>query len=68
MVVSRKYPSASFATDLASRLVALRIDTVILAGGEYERCIRASAVDSVSPGFATIVVREAVAGRSHSPT
>jgi maleamate amidohydrolase len=67
MVVWKKYPSAFFATDLASRLVALRIDTVILAGASTSGCIRASAVDAVSCGFRTIVVREAVADRSPLP-
>ena len=67
MVVSKKYPSCFFGTDLASRLVALRIDTVILAGASTSGCIRASAVDSCSSGFRTIVVREAVADRSPLP-
>lgn len=67
MVVWKKYPSAFFATDLASRLVALRVDTVILAGASTSGCVRASAVDAVSSGFRTIVVREAVADRSPLP-
>ena len=67
MVVWKKYPSAFFGTDLASRLVALRVDTVILAGASTSGCIRASAVDACSSGFRTIVVREAVADRSPLP-
>lgn len=67
MVVWKKYPSAFFATDLASRLVALRVDTVILAGASTSGCIRASAVDACSSGFRTVVVREAVADRSPLP-
>ncbi|HEY7968007.1 MAG TPA: isochorismatase family protein [Solirubrobacteraceae bacterium] len=67
MVVWKKYPSCFFGTDLASRLVALRIDTVILAGASTSGCIRASAVDACSSGFRTIVVREAVADRSPLP-
>ncbi|HEX4033169.1 MAG TPA: isochorismatase family protein [Solirubrobacteraceae bacterium] len=67
MVVWKKYPSCFFGTDLASRLVAQRIDTVLLAGASTSGCIRASAVDACSSGFRTIVVREAVADRSPLP-
>jgi len=67
MVVWKKYPSCFFGTDLTSRLVALRIDTVMLAGASTSGCIRASAVDACSSGFRTIVVREAVADRSPLP-
>lgn len=67
MVVWKKYPSCFFGTDLASRLVAQRIDTVLIAGASTSGCIRASAVDACSSGFRTIVVREAVADRSPLP-
>jgi nicotinamidase-related amidase len=67
MTVWKKYPSAFFGTDLASRLTALRVDTVLLAGASTSGCIRASAVDACSSGFRTIVVREAVADRSPLP-
>ena len=67
MVVWKKYPSCFFGTDLTSRLVAQRIDTVVLAGASTSGCIRASAVDACSSGFRTIVVREAVADRSPLP-
>ena len=50
MIVWKKYPSAFFGTDLASRLVAARVDTVILAGASTSGCIRASAVDACSSG------------------
>jgi maleamate amidohydrolase len=65
--VWKKYPSCFFGTDLASRLTALRVDTVLLAGASTSGCIRASAVDACSSGFRTIVVREAVADRSPLP-
>jgi maleamate amidohydrolase len=67
MTVWKKYPSCFFGTDLASRLTALRVDTVLLAGASTSGCIRASAVDACSSGFRTIVVREAVADRSPLP-
>jgi maleamate amidohydrolase len=67
MTVWKKYPSCFFGTDLSSRLTALRVDTVLLAGASTSGCIRASAVDACSSGFRTIVVREAVADRSPLP-
>jgi maleamate amidohydrolase len=65
--VYKKYPSCFFGTDLASRLTALRVDTVLLAGASTSGCIRASAVDACSSGFRTIVVRDAVGDRSPLP-
>jgi maleamate amidohydrolase len=67
MVVWKKYPSCFFATDLTSRLVALGVDTVLIAGASTSGCVRASAVDACSSGFRTVVVREAVADRSPLP-
>jgi maleamate amidohydrolase len=67
MIVWKKYPSCFFGTDLTSRLVAQRIDTVLIAGASTSGCVRASAVDACSSGFRTVVVREAVADRSALP-
>ena len=67
MIVWKKYPSCFFGTDLTSRLVALRVDTVLIAGASTSGCVRASAVDACSSGFRTIVVEEAVADRSPLP-
>lgn len=67
MTLFKKYPSAFFATDLVSRLVALRVDTVLIAGASTSGCIRATAVDACSSGFRTIVVRDAVADRFPLP-
>jgi maleamate amidohydrolase len=62
-IVVKKYPSCFFGTDIASRLVSQRVDTVVLVGATTSGCVRASAVDSCSAGFRTIVVREAVGDR-----
>jgi len=66
-VVYKRYPSAFFGTDLASRLVAERIDTVIAIGAATSGCIRASVVDAVSLGFRVAVVEEAVGDRERLP-
>lgn len=55
-VFSKKAPSAFFGTPLHSHLQSLRIDTVAIAGCVTSGCIRATAVDSFSHGYRTIVL------------
>jgi len=43
-----------------------RVDTVILTGGSTSGCVRASAVDSLSHGYRTIVPEECVADKHES--
>ena len=59
----KKYASCFFGTDLASRLVAARVDTLIICGVTTSGCVRASAVDAIQCGFRPVVVREAVGDR-----
>jgi maleamate amidohydrolase len=59
-------PSAFFETPLASYLVWHRIDTVIVTGGSTSGCVRATAVDSLSHGYRTIVPIECVADKHES--
>lgn len=63
-LISKKYASAFFGTDLLSRLNSLRVDTLIIAGCTTSGCVRATAVDAVQNGFRPIVVQEAVGDRS----
>lgn len=67
LVISKQYPSAFFGTSLASTLTALGIDNVILTGLTTSGCVRASCVDSMSHGFITTVVRDAVGDRHDQP-
>lgn len=66
VVFVKKYASCFFGTDLGSRLVSARVDTLIIAGATTSGCVRASAVDAVQNGFRPIIVREAVGDRSVS--
>lgn len=63
----KKYASCFFGTDLAARLISRRVDTLIIAGCTTSGCVRATAVDSCSYGFHTIVVEEAVGDRAALP-
>ncbi|CAI1581607.1 N-carbamoylsarcosine amidase [Serratia grimesii] len=67
VVLTKQYASAFFGTSLASMLVALGVDTLLLVGCSTSGCIRASAVDAVQHGFRTIVVRECVGDRHPGP-
>ena len=67
LIVSKQYPSAFFGTSLASTLTALGVDHVILTGLTTSGCVRASCVDSMSHGFITSVVKEAVGDRHDAP-
>ena len=60
----KKYASCFFGTDLVSRLVSRRVDTLIITGCTTSGCVRATAVDAVQNGFRPMVVREAVGDRS----
>jgi maleamate amidohydrolase len=59
-----KYASCFFGTDLVPRLLAHRIDTLVITGCTTSGCVRATAVDACQNGFRPMVVREAVGDRS----
>lgn len=62
-LLTKKYASCFFGTDLVSRLLSKGCDTLIMAGCSTSGCIRATAVDAIQYGFRPIVVEDAVADR-----
>jgi maleamate amidohydrolase len=66
-VVVKKFASAFFGTDVAGRLRAAGVDTVVIAGCSTSGCVRATVIDSMQNGFHTIVVEEAVGDRAQGP-
>jgi maleamate amidohydrolase len=66
-VINKRMDSAFHETHLPSLLNFHRIDTVIITGGSTSGCVRATAVDSRSLGFRTIVPEECTADRHESP-
>lgn len=64
VVVEKRYPSAFFATDLATRLQVERVDTVVVCGVSTSGCVRASALDAMQYGYRPMVVGEACGDRS----
>lgn len=65
-VYTKRMPSAFFETPLQSLLVWHQVDTVIITGGSTSGCIRATAVESLSRGYRTIVPMECVADKHES--
>jgi nicotinamidase-related amidase len=66
VIYVKKMPSAFFETPLQSLLVWHQVDTVIVTGGSTSGCIRATAVESLSRGYRTIVPEECVADKHES--
>jgi len=63
-LIEKEAPSALFGTTLLTRLKALNVDTVVLAGVTTSGCVRATANDSASLGFKTVVVADCCGDRS----
>jgi nicotinamidase-related amidase len=66
LVFTKRMPSAFFETPLASYLIWHKVDTVVVTGGSTSGCVRATAVDSLSHGYRTIVPEECVADKHES--
>ena len=66
-LITKQYASAFFGTSLASTLVSLGVDTLLIAGVSTSGCVRASAVDCCQHGFVPLVVRDAVGDRAPEP-
>ncbi len=65
-VLVKRYPSAFQKTELASRLAALGVDTLIMTGLTTSGCVRATAMDALLNGLIGVVVREAVGDRNEA--
>ena len=63
---TKRMPSAFFETPLASYLTWHKVDTVVVTGGSTSGCVRATAVDSLSHGYRTIVPIETCADKHES--
>jgi len=63
---TKRMPSAFFETPLRSWLQWNTVDTIVVTGGSTSGCVRATAVDSLSYGFRTIVPIETCADKHAS--
>ena len=67
IVITKQYPSGFFGTSLAATLHWLKVDTLLLCGVTTSGCVRATCIDSISNGFVTLVVEDAVGDRAEGP-
>jgi maleamate amidohydrolase len=67
LTVCKKAPSIFFNTGVADYFTKERVDTVIVTGCNTSGCIRASAVDSFSHRYRTIVPEDCVGDIEEQP-
>jgi len=63
ILLPKKHPSAFFGTPLASHLIELGVDTLVMVGCTTSGCIRASVVDAFSLNFRVVIPQECVYDR-----
>ncbi len=64
LVIEKTVPSAFFKSELAERLEAQGIDTVVICGTSLSGCVRASVVDGMSHGLRMMVPEPCVSDAS----
>jgi nicotinamidase-related amidase len=64
VLIPKKHPSAFFATPLASHLIDLQADTLVVTGCTTSGCVRGSVVDAFAFNFRCVVPHDAVYDRS----
>lgn len=64
ILLPKKHPSAFFATALASHLIDLKVDTLIVTGCTTSGCVRGTVVDAFAYNFRVVVPEECVFDRS----
>lgn len=64
ILLPKKHPSAFFGTPLASYLINLGVDSLVVTGCSTSGCVRSSVVDAFSYNFKVLVPHDAVYDRS----
>lgn len=66
IMLPKKHPSAFFGTPLASYLVDLQVDSLIVAGCSTSGCVRSTVVDAFAYNYKVLVPHDAVYDRSET--
>jgi nicotinamidase-related amidase len=66
ILIPKKHPSAFFGTPLASYLIDLNIDTLVVTGCSTSGCVRGTAVDGFAYNFRVTIPEECVFDRSQT--
>lgn len=64
VLLPKKHPSAFFGTPLASYLVQLGVDSLVVVGCSTSGCVRSTVIDAFSYNYKVAVPRDAVYDRS----
>lgn len=64
ILLPKKHPSAFFGTPLASHLISLGVDTLVVTGCTTSGCVRATVADAFSYNLTVVVPHDAVYDRS----
>ncbi len=64
LLIPKRHPSGFFGTSLASYLIDMRIDTLLLTGCTTSGCVRATAMDAFAYNFRCAVIEDCVYDRS----
>ena len=64
LLLPKKHPSAFFGTPLASYLIGLGVDTLVVTGCTTSGCVRGTVVDAFSYNFKCVVPHDAVYDRT----
>ena len=67
ILIPKRHPSGFFGTSLASYLVDLEVDTLIITGATTSGCVRSTTSDAFSYNFRAVVPSDAVYDRSITP-
>lgn len=65
-IIEKRYPSVFFGTQLATMLIQLGVDTLLVGGQTTSGCVRATVIDAFSLGLRTSVVEECTYDRSRT--
>jgi maleamate amidohydrolase len=66
VLIPKKHPSAFFATPLASYLIDLAVDTLVITGCSTSGCVRGTVVDAFAYNFRVTIPQECVYDRSET--
>jgi nicotinamidase-related amidase len=66
LVIPKQKPSAFFGTNLASYLVLLGCDSIVVAGTTTSGCVRATVIDAFSSNFRSIVIEDGCFDRAQA--
>jgi nicotinamidase-related amidase len=67
IVITKKFGSSFFGTNLNHYLASKSIDTLIITGTSTSGCIRATAIDTLQYGYRGIIPEECVGDRAPEP-